>query len=204
LFYLQELLKLYNPLPFRHLEHQYTEIGKPEISFGGSIPAKRDTIDLQTESFDAVVVGDSFAESMAGAFDLIARNNPRMRFLLSARYACFPMFSRAAMDVKLSGVKDPNCALTKRPQMLDLARRTNASRIIISGKWPSDKHIFLGYKTRGGGKTGDLVRSDMQETIEVLLKTGRPVIVIGAVPGARMLLCPGARSSARHSSHALT
>jgi SGNH domain (fused to AT3 domains) len=175
--YHKALLKLYNPLPFKVLKSS-SETLDQTVPSGGSVPSRNGSINLQTETFDAIVVGDSFA----GALEWIVKNNPTMQFLIFAQYSCSPLFNRASLDVRTAGHGDNSCAKTKRMQMLDLSRRAQVKRIIISGNWPSYRHVFLGYFVKNGTETK--IETSLLETTDVLLKTGRSVIVVGEVPGA--------------------
>jgi hypothetical protein len=180
-----ELLNIYKP------RSQPLPISKEDGLFG-SIPATNGSLNLETDDFEAVVVGDSFAECMAGAFNWIAKS-AGTRFLMSARYSCFPIFSPAALFVSCSDdaacMLKNSCILKKRPQMLELATAVKSSRVVLAGNWPSTRHIFSGYVVRDGNETSELNPTNMILTIFRIVKSGRKVIVIGAVPGAGGFCC---------------
>jgi peptidoglycan/LPS O-acetylase OafA/YrhL len=151
------------------------------------------------DRFDALVIGDSFAAPLAGAFHELASER-NMTFVLTSRNSCTPFLDAASMDPGIRDYPNPTnnpaahtCKATVRREMLDLAKTANAPTVFLIGDWASTAQMGRAVRDRASlhgdrrsqeanGRPAAL--SPLEETVAVLVGMKKRVVVIGMVPGA--------------------
>jgi peptidoglycan/LPS O-acetylase OafA/YrhL len=172
-----------------YYRQEYTELllptrqtlpGSNRTALFGAIPVSNEKGITAGDIIDAVVVGDSFCAPLAGVFDSIARQDNKT-FLMMTHHSCAPFFDTLALDAtKVDGPKRARFTLCKselRPDMLALIRSAHSKVVVLSFNIFGVREMWRAVGDRKSPK-----KSQLEETIEILINMGRKVIVMGLVP----------------------
>jgi peptidoglycan/LPS O-acetylase OafA/YrhL len=186
--YLREVKNLYKPslkiLPGTDRKIEY-----------GILPNSTTKSVEGQDSFDALVVGDSFAAPFAGAFDAIAKEQNKT-FVLTSHYSCAPFFDKVSMDPTVKDYANPSnnpraklCKESLRKDMFDLIKATKANVVVLTGNWLATSQMWrAGYESVNMYPTSKrkkkLRQSQLEESIWRLHKLNRKLVVVGMIPGA--------------------
>lgn len=184
--YLQEAKDLYSPserpIPGTERSLEY-----------GVVPNATAKSVAAGDTFDGIVVGDSFAAPFAGAFDEIAKRRGEA-FVISSHYSCAPFFDAVSMDESVKDYANPStnprgklCKQVIRKDVLGLIKAVDAKIVVLTGNWLATSQMWkAGYESINTNprRKMSLKPSQLEQTVAKLHSLGRKVLVIGVVPGA--------------------
>lgn len=184
--YAKELNDLYNPtlniIPGTNTELTY-----------GIVPQSANLSVSRGDTFDGIIVGDSFAAPFAGAMDSIAKENGKS-FVVTSHFSCAPFFDNTSMDPTIrdypkNSKRGKECKESIRQRVLDLIKGTKTKTVFLAGNWLATSQMWRAVHTRDEQKGTsddagkDVKPSQIEETVSLLHDLGKKVVLIGMIPG---------------------
>lgn len=159
----------------------------------GIIPSNSGKSVEDGDKFDALIVGDSFAEPLAGVMASLASELNKDYILLS-HAACLPAFDETSLNPQIEDYFNPGqneradlCKKVLRPNMLKLIRTANTEVVVLAGNWVGGHHIWEADSNtvrESSTKTSHSKRSRFENSILKLRNMYKKVVLVGATPCA--------------------
>lgn len=165
----------------------------------GYIPRNTSKLVSNGDTFDALVIGDSLSPALAPALHDIATELSQ-EFVLIANHGCPPFLDSESLDTSMWDNRRPrlssgqlDCKKSKRKRTVDLLKATKTDTVILFGGWPGMPQILRMRKEsvsfdfeRNVTRPPSWVRkvSQLEETIALILESGKKVLFVGLVPGS--------------------
>lgn len=191
----REFDQIYEP----HSESVKEQNAAKQIEFG-YIPRNTEKRVAKGHSFDALILGDSFAAPLAGLFDELAAED-HQDFVLMSSHSCTPFLDATSLDPGVRDYANPSnnprvheCKQTIRHDMMNLLAAAKTETVMLLGNWLNTNQLLLAMETSISvvlkkpevRRPNSWVRtlSQVELTIMKLLDLQKKVIFIGMVPGA--------------------
>lgn len=185
-FHVQDARDIYRP----RLRVFWPEGGKKEPGYG-VIPSNSGKTIQKHDRFDALIVGDSFAEPLAGVMAALAKDL-KTDYILLSHAGCLPLFDDSSLNPRIKDYLNPAenkradlCKRVLRPNMMKRIRSANTDVVIIAGNWSGNHHMWRvdTYINRENiTKTAHAERSRFEDSILKLRNMKKKIVIIGPTP----------------------